>query len=537
MKEDWPHLDILADKQALLGTDSRFKLVEAVLFDVRRRVEELSESIAAAGHRLCVVEGQVKQQKETAPSSSWSLAFGPQASQALAAAVPDSSRSIAPGKQLFPPNSSQSLSPGPDSSQSTAPGKKQHPGAIAEDNEAVHENVAALQLAVDKERMKREQEIISVQRQLDGIRDSYKRLTEMQKNQQSAVDRCSQRIERCEDMRASISMWTTAECDLRERLEEVEHNVENHFSKQRALHEEQGELADVNGKPARGVNPLLAGHVAKLSRDVAGVKDHLMSLEMCMQGPATQESGFDSPGGTDKTVVNDIRRMQLAIATISRSVSKVAKDVFDMRASDVSSRSSTASSLSSVVTQGSRPGQRPRMPNFHPSSVPENSPQVPPSPSAPCSSICSPGFRLPFARPSGSSLRPSHASDSDSASDMSTSIRSVTAQNINVDTLSTASRESRGHLSAAQLPQESRGHLSVARLAQNRTVLARGEPSGLPKYPRSATFGAKTTARSSLTEPVHDGKVSMRPMLSVRPKTAAAAHLFNRNNPEVAIEP
>jgi len=441
MREDWPHLDILADKHALLGTDSRLKLMEAVLFDIRRRVDELNDSIASAGGRLNLVEETLTQQRQT----------------------------------------------GPNFSQPIAQGLNTFPSPPADGIDAFHEDVAHLRHSVEKECMKREQEIISVQRQLDGFRDSYKRLGEAQRIQQSSLDSCHQRFKNYEDMRASIQMLIDAESEMRERLEEVQHNVQNCLAMQQTLNKEQTALADASArkepKLAASVNPVFAGHVAKLSREMSGVTERLTSLELCMQGSALERSA------SDNAAVHEVRRMQLAIATlsksvssmqhaiatVSRSVSKVTKDVFDMRASEVTSRSSTAMSLGSILTQGSMLGKRPDIPHLHASSaggtvqlIQKSPPQT--SPHAP-SCVRSPGIRS-LGRNSDLAT-----GKEDIASDASAS---------------------------TQTPPPLQSRKSNTQSTSLKFATPRAGPSVAPKESRSATLGAKTTARSALTEPVHD---------------------------------
>mmetsp|Transcript_14266 Transcript_14266/g.27666 ORF Transcript_14266/g.27666 Transcript_14266/m.27666 type:complete len:461 (-) Transcript_14266:314-1696(-) len=443
MREDWPHLDILADKHALLGTDSRLKLMEAVLFDIRRRVDELNDSIASAGGRLNLVEETLTQQRQT----------------------------------------------GPNFSQPIAQGLNTFPSPPADGIDAFHEDVAHLRHSVEKECMKREQEIISVQRQLDGFRDSYKRLGEAQRIQQSSLDSCHQRFKNYEDMRASIQMLIDAESEMRERLEEVQHNVQNCLAMQQTLNKEQTALADASArkepKLAASVNPVFAGHVAKLSREMSGVTERLTSLELCMQGSTfeRQESSV-----SDNSVVKDVRRMQLAIATVSRSVSKVAKDLYDMRASELASRSSTATSLSSTLTQGSVSGQRPDIPRHHASSArgtdrfARKSLPVQMAPRAHPLCIRNAGIR---------SLDPNSnraPAKEDVASDASTSMRSLSPpHSTNTDSLSTSPR---------------------SKFASAQALL-----SAVPKDSRSATLGAKNTARSAMTA----DRFSLRPQVSMRP--------------------
>jgi len=441
MKKDWPHLDILADKTALLGTDSRLKLIEAVLFDFRRRIDEVNDYVASTGERLNLVEETLAQQSQT----------------------------------------------GQKSLQLRAQGKSRFPSPPADDDDELHENVANLRRSVEKECMKREQEIISVQRQLDGFRDSYKRLCEWQGIQQSALDNCYQRLENCEDTRASIQMLTSAKSEMRERLEEVQRSVETCLATQQALSKDQITPADVsahNGpKPAAGVNPFLTGRAAKLSREISGVTERLTSLELCMQGSALERSA------SDNAAVHEVRRMQLAIATlsksvssmqhaiatVSRSVSKVTKDVFDMRASEVTSRSSTAMSLGSILTQGSMLGKRPDIPHLHASSaggtvqlIQKSPPQT--SPHAP-SCVRSPGIRS-LGRNSDLAT-----GKEDIASDASAS---------------------------TQTPPPLQSRKSNTQSTSLKFATPRAGPSVAPKESRSATLGAKTTARSALTEPVHD---------------------------------
>jgi len=456
MREDWPHLDILADRQALLGTDSRLKLIEAVLFDVRRRVEELQDSISSAGGRLDLVEETFTQQRQTGPTSL---------------------QPLVPGKNRFP-----------------------SPPADGKDgNDVLHENVANLSdnfsdlsLSLEKECMKREQEIISVQRQLDGFRDSYKRLSESQKVQQSVMDSCLKRVELCEDMRASMQLLTHSESEMREHLEEVQHNIQKCLATQQTLNKDQIAPRDVSGcnpaKPVADVNPVLAGHVAKLSRDVSGVTDRLTSLELCMQGSALERQ--DSLA-SDKSVVNDVRRMQLAIATISRSVSKVAKDVFDMRASELASRSSTATSLGSILTQGSKSGQRPSIANFQASSAGAINRLAQKSPSVQTSSNAPPlTFRSPAIRSLGPNSNLAPAKE-DVASDASTSVQSPSPpRSTHTDTLSISSR--------------------------SKFALARASLSAVSKDSRSATLRA-IAARSALTEPAPADRFALRSQRPARP--------------------
>jgi len=466
MRGDWPHLDILADKQALLGTDSRLKLIEAVLFDVRRRVEELNDTVAAAGERLDLVERNCTQQKQAGPSFS----------------------------------------------QLNAQGKRQFPAPPADDSDSLYEDVEFLRHALEDDRMKWEQEIKLLKRKLEGYEESNKRFTESQRVQQSVLDSCLQRIENCEDMRASIHKLTDAEVEIRRRLQEVKHNIDNCVAKQRPVCEDRDELIDshpIDGpKPARGVDPLLAGHNANLLRDVAGASERLRNLELCMQG-STRDRQDQSTA--HQTLVKDVRRMQINIATISRSVSKIAKDVLDMRASDLTSRSPTPRSVSSTKTPGGTPGQTLDGPNAQASSVVdidqlvEKSPHVHTSPSAPSLSTRSPVIRSPYIRPPGNWLRPdcAHANE-DLANGSSTSTWSMPPRNTDRENSSISSLGSPAQMVAA-------------RLAQNRFAMAQ---AALSADPRSANFGAKSSARSALNEPVPADRFSLRPQLSVRQRLA-----------------
>lgn len=364
--------------------------------------------------------------------------------------------------------------------------------------------------------MKREQEIISVQRQIDGFRDSYKRLNESQKVQQCSLDNCLMRLEHCENTKDSIQMLTSSELDIRERLEEVQFNVQNCLTKRRTFsvsEDDADDTSSIGSKSASGVNPLLTGHVAKLSRDIASVTERMASLELCMQGSALDRQDSST---SDNNVVSDIRRMQLSIATISRSVSRVAKDVFEMRSSDLTSRSSTATSLSSILSHRSLSGHRPSSPNSHSSSsridrLPEKPPPVQESPSAPSLTMRSPGMRSPNTRPLGTGLRTYRASgNEDTASDTSTSVQSRSPLSTHRDTLSTSSR-------------------SLSKFGT-----ARGALSAVPEDSRSAAFRATTTSQRSLTEPVRADRFSLRPRLSVRHQRHAA-HLYG-NNPDPSPE-
>jgi len=250
-------------------------------------------------------------------------------------------------------------------------------------------------------------------------------------------------------------------------------------------------------KPATDVEPLLTGPIAKLSRDVAGASERLTSLELCMQGSALDRQDQSS---ADESLVKDVRRMQLAIATISRSLSKVAKDVFDMRATELTSRSTTARSLSSTMTPGGTPGQSLSTPGH---GLPEKSPLVQASPSAPSLSIRSP-TRSPCIRPPGIWSRPDRApANEDLASNVSTSTWSGPPRNKETETPSTSSRDSPGQMVAARLAQ----------------VRARSALSAVPEDPRSAHFGAST--HRSLNEPVPADRFSLRPRLSVRRRMPA----------------
>lgn len=484
MREDWPHLDILADKQALLGTDSRLKLIEAVLFDVRRRVEELNESVSSAEARLDLVQGNPKP-----PGSMNSLPMG-----SINSLMSGSITSLIPG--------SMNNSLRPNAQGKNAPGKNEFPAPPVDGSDSLHEDVEFLRHSLEDDRTKWEQEIISLQRRLDGYEESNKRFTESRRVQQSVLDSCLQRLENCEDMRISIHKLTDAEVEIRRSLEEVQHNIENCSAKQRAVCERRVEPTGANPidgpKPATDVEPLLTGPIAKLSRDIAGASERLTSLELCMQGSALDKQDQSS---ADESLVKDVRRMQLAIATISRSLSKVAKDVFDMRATELTSRSTTARSLSSTITQGGTPGQSVGTPGH---GLPEKSPLVQASPSAPSLSTRSPATRSPFIRPPSICPRPDRApANQDLASNVSTSTWSGPPRNKERETPSTSSRDSPGQMVAARLAQ----------------VRARSTLSAVPEDPRSAHFGAST--HRSLNDPVPADRFSLGPRLSVRRRMPA----------------
>merc|ERR1712241_854351 len=70
---------------------------------------------------------------------------------------------------------------------------------------------------------------------------------------------------------------------------------------------------------------------------MAAVQERLTSLELCVQESAL---GKREQAKTDmKNLITDVKQLQLAITTISTSMSNVAKDVLDLR------RSSTADSM------------------------------------------------------------------------------------------------------------------------------------------------------------------------------------------------
>mmetsp|Transcript_34803 Transcript_34803/g.68713 ORF Transcript_34803/g.68713 Transcript_34803/m.68713 type:complete len:489 (-) Transcript_34803:118-1584(-) len=479
MREDWPHLDILADKQALLGTDSRLKLIEAVLFDIRRRFDELNEpaahkpseelnaSVTSVGEMLRSVDTYISQQKQTEPNA--------------------------------PPTAQQ--------------GKKRFPAPPIDNTDSLCEDVEFLRHSLEDDRIKWEREMISVQQRMHEYEESNKRFTESQRVQQSVLDSCFQRLENCEDMRASIQKLTDAEVEICGRLEEVRRDVDNCLAKQRTLREERFEPNDakpVDGPElAKDVDPLLARHVTKLSSDVASVSERLTGLELCMQGTALDRQDHVT---ASETLVQDVRRMQLAIATISRSVSKLAKDVFETRrvSSELTTRSPTAQSLGGSTTQGGAPGQQPGIPNADASSVvdidrlPEKSPRVEASPSALSLSIRSPAIRTPYVAASRTWLRPDRAPANERlASDASTSTRFMPPRNTNTETPSTSSLDSPARKMVA------------ARVASNRLSMARGALSAVPEDPRSADLGAMTIARKNLNEPAPADRFSLRPRLSV----------------------
>jgi len=509
MREDWPHLDMLADKNAMLGTDSRLKLIEAVLFDVRRRVDELNESIATAGERLHFVEGNLQQQRHFGPLQSGPPLTGPL--------------------------------------QSPRTGKKQFPAPPVENTDSLQEDVRFLHHSLEEDRLKceqeinsvrrlLEQEIISVREHLDGNEESSKRFTESQRVQQSALDSCLQRLENCEDMKASIQKLTDAEVEIRGKLtasvqkltyaeleirghlEEVQHSIEVCLAKQQAESEERGVLIDarpIDGrKPARDVDPLLDGRMAKLSHDVSGVSERLKTLELSVQGSALDRQDQST---ADETLVKDVRRMQLAIATISRSVSKVAKDVFDMRANEHITRNPAPLSLGSTRAQGGMLGPKSgSVPEAHGSSAVDVE-QLPDkshvqATSAPSLSIRSPATRSPYIRPAGTWLRPDRASaKEDLASNVSTI--SMPPRNTDTETSSTP----------CSPPCDSPVQMVQARTTLNRITTARGAVlSAVPEYPRSATFGAKTVAHSPLNRPfLPSDRFSHRPRLSLQPQRIA----------------
>jgi len=398
MREDWPHLDMLADKDAMLGTDSRFKLIEAVLFDVRRRFEDIDESIATAEERLDSVEGNLRQDRE-----------------------------------------------------------KELPAPRAENIDSLEDDVRFLHHSLEEDRLKceqeidsvrrlLEQEIISVREHLDGNEESNKRFTESQRVQQSVLDSCLQRLENCEEMRASIQKLadadveirgklaasvqklTYAELEIRGHLEEVQHSIEACLAKQPAECDERGVLIDAGHKLIRYVDPLLDGRVAKLSLDVSGVSERLKCLELSVQASAL---GRQEQSAADDTLAKDVRRMQLAIATLSRSVSKVAKDVFDTRATEHITRNP-------AKTQGGMLGQKTSIPDAHGSSVdieqlPERSDVQ--ATSTPSLSIRSAATRSPYIRSAGT-WRPDRASvKEDLASNVST--MSIPPRNTDTETSST----------------------------------------------------------------------------------------------------
>jgi len=67
--------------------------------------------------------------------------------------------------------------------------------------------------------MKWERDFILFQRQLEGYEELNKRITASQRDQQFVLDSCIQRLENCEDMKASIQKLTDAMVEIRRRPE------------------------------------------------------------------------------------------------------------------------------------------------------------------------------------------------------------------------------------------------------------------------------------------------------------------------------
>jgi len=529
MREDWPHLDMLAEQQALLGTDERLKLIGAALFDVRRRMEDLSESVASAGERLHLVEENFQQPR--------------------------------PAKQT---ERSQFLL------QSHEKGKRQFPSPPLDGNDVLHEDVVFLRNSLEDNRLKWEQELVSVKQRLDGYEESNKLRNALEDNrfkwEQEMVsvkqrldgydeakklssledDRfkweqeiisvmqrldgyeesnkrftelhnsCLQQFEKCEDMRASIQKLTSAETEIRGRLEvsmqkltgaqveiyrhleEIRHRIENDLAKQRAVREEMVEPTDTDPTDAptlgKNADALPDGNITKLLHDVGGMLERLTSLELCVQG--SPDGRQQSTG--DETLVNDISCMKLAMATISRSVSKLAKDVLDLRASKLTSHNLTPLTRSSTMTQDGMLGQTPGILDTHGCSAVDVDQRSQKSElratSAPPLSICSPANRSPSIRPAsimsicsprpaciqtaGTWPHPNHAhAKEDIVSTISTSTRSLPLRSTDTETLSSLSCDS---------PRQT---APATRLAVNRITTARGVAlSAVPENVPDVTY-------------------------------------------------
>mmetsp|Transcript_104357 Transcript_104357/g.207239 ORF Transcript_104357/g.207239 Transcript_104357/m.207239 type:complete len:383 (-) Transcript_104357:123-1271(-) len=237
-------VDELADENALLGTDSRLKLVEAVIPDILLYIEKLNGTVASAGERLCIVEENLKQQRQ-----------------------------------------SELISPG-----SNAQRNRQFSAPTVEHTVLRLEDAQSLWRTLEEDRMAWKLNIVSLQRQLDKYEERQEVFAESQKVHQSVLDTCLQLFENCEDMRASIQTPTNANVEMRGHLRMVSRNMDDCLAKQRAVCEDQVEPTNANPihgpKQASHVDTLPGGHIAKLLPDVASASERLTSPELCMHGRA-----------------------------------------------------------------------------------------------------------------------------------------------------------------------------------------------------------------------------------------------------------
>jgi len=462
MREDWPHLDILANKPALLGTDARLELIEAVLFDVRRRVEELNERVSSDGKRLPFVEGNSQQPTETGRS--------------------------------------------PFLLQLNAKTRRQFPAPPVDNIDSLHEDVTFLRNSLEEDRLKWKQEILTVEQRLDCCEKSNKLFTESHRVQQSVLSSCVQQCKNSEDMSASIQKLTDAEVEIRRRLEasvqkltavevevcrqlqEIQHSIESGLVKQRAMCDDQIESPDTNpcDEPmlAKDVDSFPHGRLAKLLHDVKGMPER-KSLDACVEVSA--HDGQDRLTA-DKALVNEVHCMKLAIATLNRSVSNVAKDVIDLRATEVTVPSATPLSLDSTVTQGGMLDPKPGIPDTRGSSVveiyrPPEKAHVQETSAAAAASRIQSRTRSPcIIRQAGNWLRPEcvHAKE-DLASNASSSVwsvpRSVPRFNTDIETLSNTSSSQRSPHIRPEGPWIRPGRAHVKEdVASNTSTSARSVP-------------------------------------------------------------
>jgi len=197
---------------------------------------------------------------------------------------------------------------------------------------------------LEQEILLRQDDVNAVNKRLDEIDVSVmtKRLddlslwTEAQSIQQSALDRRIIRLEDCEAAGGRVQMSADAEGELRQRLEELQSTMENCLANEWATGAGQTKLHDFADTDAGGTSATRGGrpdatiHGAEVSREIAAVKERLASLELCVQESALCKQ---EQATSDMTLVADIKHLQLAIVTISNSMSNVAKDVLDLRRS------------------------------------------------------------------------------------------------------------------------------------------------------------------------------------------------------------